>query len=238
MMVCLFCIQNIQDLISAGLPFVDIVRDAIGLNGAATLIALFTINGLGQGVSIATSGSRLTWGFARDGGLPWSDYFARVDAFWKVPARALALQGGIIAVVGVLYLFATTVLDAILGVATIALTISYGMPILVLLLVGRDKLPPGEFKLGRFGAVINWISVVYCAVTTVFFFFPGGPNPSIAGMNWAIAVFGVMLVVAIGFWFIKGRTLFLKTGDAEERMAHALEMEASTGHLIEPDRKT
>ena len=237
MMVCLFCIQDIDALINAGLPFVDIVQDAIGLNGAATLIALFTINGLGQGVSIATSGSRLTWGFARDGGLPWSNYFAKVDEYWKVPARALALQGGIIGVVGVLYLFATTVLDAILGVATIALTISYGMPILTLLVVGRNKLPPGEFKLGRFGAVINWISVIYCAITTVFFFFPGEPNPAIADMNWAIAVFGVMLVVAIGFWFIKGKTLFLKTGDAEARMAHALEMENSSRHLIEPDRK-
>lgn len=178
----------------------------------------------------------MTWGFARDGGLPWSDYFAKVDGFWKAPVRALALQGAIIGLVGVLYLFATTVLDAILGVATIALTISYGMPILTLLIVGRDKLPRGEFGLGIFGAVINWISVIYCAVTTVFFFFPGGPNPSIADMNWAIAVFGVMLVVAIAFWFIKGKTLFLKTGDAEARMAHALEMEANT-HLIEPDRK-
>lgn len=238
MLVCVFCVQDIEEIIQADLPFIAIVQDAIGLQGAAALIALFTVSGLGQGVSIATSGSRLTWGFSRDGGLPWYHYFAQVDAYWKVPARALALQGGIIALVGVLYLFATTVLDAILGVATIALTISYGMPILVLLLVGRDKLPQAEFRLGRFGAVINWISVVYCAVTTVFFFFPGSPNPAIADMNWAIAVFGVMLVVAVGFWLIKGRATFLRTGDAEERMAHALEMENSTGHLIDPDRKS
>lgn len=45
MLCCLFCIQDIEALIEAGLPFVDIVQDAIGLNGAATLIALFTING-------------------------------------------------------------------------------------------------------------------------------------------------------------------------------------------------
>lgn len=238
MLVCLFCIQDIQSIINADLPFIAIVQDAVGLQGAATLIALFTISGLGQGVSIATSGSRLTWGFSRDGGLPWYEYFAKVDEYWKVPARSLALQGGIIAIVGVLYLFASTVLDAILGVATIALTISYGMPILVLLMVGRNKLPPGEFHLGRFGAVINWVSVVYCAITTVFFFFPGSPNPSIADMNWAIAVFGVMLAVAIGFWFIKGQRTFLRTGDAEARMAHAMEMENSTGRLIDPDRKS
>ena len=48
--------------------------------------------------------------------------------------RALWLQGGIMALVGILYTFASTVLDAILSVSTIALTISYMMPIAVLLL--------------------------------------------------------------------------------------------------------
>jgi amino acid transporter len=99
------------------------------------------------------------------------------------------------------------------------------MPILALLIVGRDKLPPGEFRLGKFGPVVNWISVVYCCVTTVFFFFPGSPDPAPSDMNYAIAVFGVMLVVAVGFWFIKGRKTYLNTDDAEKRLAEALKAE-------------
>lgn len=139
-------------------------------------------------------------------------------------------EGGLIALVGVLYLFANTVLDAILSVSTIALTISYGAPILALLLVGRDKLPPGgEFRLGRrLGPVINWISVVYCAVTTVFFFFPGEPNPPPSDMNYAIAVFGIMLVVAVGFWIVKGRFEYLRSVDAIERIAVAQRLEGVT----------
>jgi amino acid transporter len=232
MVVSLFCIQDLDLVVDGptGLPFMEIVHQTIGLDAGAALLALFIFNGLGQGVSVATTGSRLTWGFARDGGIPWSDYFAAVDATWKVPVRALWLQGVLIGLIGVLYLFADTVLQAVLSVATIALTISYGMPIACLLYVGRDRLPRGgTFHLGKFGWVVNWVSVVYCAVTTVFFFFPGSPAPSPADMNYAIAVFGVMLVVAVGFWFVTGSKTYLKTDDAAMRMelARRLELEES-----------
>ncbi|RAH65465.1 putative amino acid permease family protein [Aspergillus aculeatinus CBS 121060] len=230
MVVCLFSIQDVDNVINSatGLPFMELMLETVGLEGGATLLALFIFNGLGQGISILTTASRLTWGFARDGGLPWSGYLMHVDPVWKVPARALWFQGFLIALVGVLYLFADTVLQAILSVSTIALTISYGLPIAALLIVGRDKLPPGEFHLGRWGAPINYISVIYCIVTTIFFLFPGAPNPSASDMNWAIAVFGVMLVVAVGFWFLQGRHTYLKTEDAIATMVQAqrLEIEA------------
>ncbi|CAM1511870.1 Fc.00g093830.m01.CDS01 [Cosmosporella sp. VM-42] len=230
MIICLFSIQSLDNVLdpSTGLPFMDLVKDTIGLKPGAVLLALFIFNGMGQAVSILTTASRLTWGFARDGGIPWSKYFSQVNEIWKVPARALWLQGGIIALVGVLYTFADTVLEAILSVSTIALTISYGMPILTLLLVGRDKLPPGQFGLGRLGPVINWISVIYCAITTVFFFFPGEPNPSGADMNYAIAVFGVMMVVTLSFWIIKGRKTYLETEDAAERVIYARRAELAS----------
>lgn len=214
MVSCLFSVQSLDDILepTTGLPFMDLLASTVGLEGGAVLLALFIFNGLGQGTSVVTTSSRMTWGFARDGGIPFSNYFAYVDPVWKVPARALYLQAGLIGLVGVLYTFANTVLEAILSVSTIALTISYGLPILALTIVGRDKLPAGgTFKLGsRFGPVANYVSLLYCAVTTVFFFFPGGPDPSVEDMNWAIAVFGIMVVVAAVFWFVRGRVEFLQ----------------------------
>lgn len=213
MVVCLASIQSLDDILDpvTGLPFMDLMTSVLGINGGCVLLAIFIFNGIGQGVSVVTSASRLTWGFARDGGLPWSGYLAHVNDTWKVPVRAIVAQGIVISLVGVLYTFSSTVLEAILSVSTIALTISYALPIITLLLVGRDKLPAGPFKLGKCGAVINWIAVIYCCITTVFFFFPGSPDPAPADMNYAIAVFGIMLIVAIGFWFYKGRSSFMQT---------------------------
>lgn len=225
MLVCLFCIQDLDAVLNSDVPFMQLVQDAVGLQGAAVLLAFFIFNGLGQGISVFTTGSRLTWGFARDGGIPFSAYFAKVDPTWKVPARAIVLQGVIVALVGVLYLFANTVLEAIISTATIALTVSYALPILTLMIAGRDRLPSGGFRLGSLGPLINWTSVIYCAITTVFFFFPGEPDPAAADMNYAIAVFAVMLVVAIGFWFTKGRIAYMRTTESAKAVLEAQKRE-------------
>lgn len=237
MVVCLFCIQDLDTVINADLPFMQLVQDAIGTQGGAALLALFIFNGLGQGISIFTTGSRLTWGFARDGGIPFSEYFTKVDPTWNVPARAMVLQGFIIALVGVLYLFANTVLEAILSTATIALTISYGMPIVAVMVAGRDRLPPGGFRLGRLGPLINWTSVIYCAITTVFFFFPEQPDPAPSDMNYAIAVFAVVLVVSMGFWVVKGRKAYMQTDDAAARVAEARQREILIHEGIKADHE-
>ena len=215
MVVCLFCMQNYDDIVNADYAFITLCQSVLGINGAAVLLSLFIINGVGQNLSLATTASRLTWSFARDGGIPFYRYFAKVDDKWRSPVRATWGQGAITALIGVLYLFADTVLSAILSVSTIALTISYALPIVVLLIVGRDQLPETRgFHLGRYGMTCNIVSIIYCSITTVFFFFPGNPNPTTADMNWAIAVFGVMLVIAIGFWFVQGHRSYLQTDTA------------------------
>lgn len=215
MVVCLFCMQNYDDIVNADYAFITLCQSVLGINGAAVLLALFIVNGVGQNLSLATTGTRLTWSFARDGGIPFYRYFAKVDDIWRAPVRATWAQGVICGLIGLLYLFADTVLSAILSVSTIALTISYAMPIAVLLVTGRDQLPASRcFNLGRFGTPCNVVSVIYCSITTVFFFFPGDPNPSTADMNWAIAVFGVMLVISVGFWFVQGHRSYLQTDTA------------------------
>ncbi|CAM1508820.1 Fc.00g025590.m01.CDS01 [Cosmosporella sp. VM-42] len=233
MMACLFCIQDFDRVLDSptGFPFVEVLQSVLGLTGGAVLTALFLFNGFGQGISVLTSASRLTWGFARDGGLPWGSYFSYVDPTWKVPMRALWLQCIIISLIGVLYLFSNTVLSAILSVSTIALTISYAIPIIVLLSFGRDKLPPREFSLGKFGLVANLVSVAYCIITTIFFFFPEGPSPGVRDMNYAIAVFGIMLVISLMYWIVQGRVTYLKTKHSADRAHYArqLEMETSEG---------
>lgn len=229
MVVCLFCIQDIDSVLNSpvGNPFIQLLMDVMGVNGAAVCVALFEFNGLGQGFSIMTTGSRLTWSFARDGGFPFSGWLTHIDKRWKSPARALWAQGFLVALVGVLYLFAETVLEAILSVSTIALTISYAMPIVALLIVGRDKLPPGPFRLGKYGTFCNVVSIIYCCITTIFFFFPGSPNPSPGDMNWAIAVFGVMLIISLSFWFIKGKSTYLETDDAQLELIRAQQLEGA-----------
>ena len=227
MVICLFSVQDLERVLDppTGLPFIELLVEGMGLQGGTTLLSLFILNGIGQSLTAGLAASRLTWGFARDGGIPWSNYFKVVDRTWQVPMRAVWLQCAIVGLVGVLFTFANTVLDAILSVTTIALTISYCIPILTLLVVGRDKLPPGSFKLGRCGTVINVVAVIYCVVSSVFFFFPGAPAPAPADMNWAIAVFGVMMAVALGFWVINGHRTYMRLTEEQLGFLQAVGLE-------------
>jgi choline transport protein len=228
MIVCLFSIQSLEDVLdpTSGLPFVELVRQTVGPQGTIALFSIFVCNMLGQGISITTTASRLTWGFARDGGLPFSNYLMHVDSYWKVPARALWAQGAIISLVGLLYFFTDAAVEAVVSVSTIALTISYALPIFAVVIFGMSDIPLHSFSLGRFRPIINWVGLIYCCVTTVFFLFPGSPSPTIVTMNWAIVVFGAMLVVAISFWFTKGNRTYLRTDGALGEMFRAAQLEA------------
>lgn len=166
MMVCLFCIQEVKKVIDApgGLPFMELAQETVGQTGGAVLMALFIMNALRQEISIVSTTSRLTWGFARDGGFHFSRYLSHVDPVWKAPVRAIWFQGMLIALVGILFLFArqsSTLFSALAH----CIDDSYSLPIAVVLLVGREKLPTGgQFKLGKFGLPANWVSLIYCSV--------------------------------------------------------------------------
>ena len=223
MIVCLFSIQDIDSVVNTdtGLPFMQLALDTIGLDGSAVLLAIYISNGTFQLFSIITTSSRLTMGFARDGGLPFGTFFSHIDSYWNMPVRSTWLSGFIVGLVAILYFVSDTVLTAILSVSTICLTISYAIPIAVLLAVGRDKLVPGPYQLGRFGYTANIVSLIYCALTTIIFFFPSAPNPAVADMNFAIVVFAIVVVIAAIFWFAKGRKIYLLTAAAKAEKARA-----------------
>ena len=55
-------------------------------------------------------------------------------------------------------------------------------------------------------------------------------------MNYAIAVFGVMLVVSLAFWVVKGRKTYLQVDPSEEVVLEALHLEDSYTEVPVPSR--
>jgi choline transport protein len=79
--VLLLCIGDPESALNSptGYPVIEILRQATGSNaGATVLIVMLSWNGLVALFSSLASVSRLTWAFARDKGLPYSDFFGRV----------------------------------------------------------------------------------------------------------------------------------------------------------------
>ncbi len=104
----------------------------------------------------------------------------------------------------------TTAFNAILSLATLALYVSYLIPIFLILLkrLRREHITMGPWSLGRFGIYVNVFAIVYGVFICIFLPFPSVVPVTDANLNYAGPVFGAILLFALGDWFVRGRHTF------------------------------
>ena len=139
------------------------------------------------GLATVTSASRMTYAFARDGGLPWSDQLRRVSQRYRTPAAAIWT----VAIAAVLFTVFTPVYSTITVVCTIFLYISYVLPIAAgLWAYGRSWRSFGPWQLGGWFRPLALASLLGCSTLILVGMQP--PNeasiPVVAGMALLLAV--------------------------------------------------
>lgn len=80
-LVLLFSVGDVAEALHTPThyPIIQILYRSTGSIKAATaMMALITSLGLTSSIGVVASVSRLTWAFARDGGLPYSKFFVHV----------------------------------------------------------------------------------------------------------------------------------------------------------------
>jgi choline transport protein len=117
-----------------------------------------------------TTSSRMTYAFARDGGLPWSKFFAKVHPRLGQPLNALMLAAGLTILFGLILIGSSS---ALISASVVALGVSYAIPIAINVCRGRKMLPERAFALPNVvGWAANLLGLAYTIVTTVLFLFP------------------------------------------------------------------
>ena len=84
-----------------------------------------------------TAASRCTYAFARDGAIPGSRLWRKVDKRFDIPLWGLVLSTLVDCLLGLIYFGSSAAFNSFTGVATICLSTSYGLPILVSVLRKR-----------------------------------------------------------------------------------------------------
>jgi amino acid transporter len=165
-----------------------------------------------------TSLSRMTYAFARDGGLPFSNALKTVSPVYRTPVVAIWV-GAALTVIGTLYAPAFTVLAA--GCA-VFLYLSYAMPVAAgLLAEGKTWAHKGPFNLGVFSKPVAVLAIIGAIVLAWVGMQP--PNEKVFYVGVALA-----LVMAV-FWFAFERRRFQGPPTGErivERQAEIAEIEA------------
>lgn len=205
----LFVAGPLDEVISSPYgPLCYILYYATGSKAGAVCLQIFPLVCLlFAGTSIMTTSSRMTYAFARDRGLPFSKFLARVHPKLDVPLESLALTNLVVLVFGLIFLGSSSAFNAIVSASVVALGLSYGIPVFINVCRGRRMLPSTRaFKLPEwFAWFSNLLGVAYCILTTVLFVFP--PDLPVTGtnMNYCIVAFGIVVLISVVQWFVDGR---------------------------------
>ena len=144
----LFVLPDVQMLLDVanGQPIGLLFKTVTGSAGGGFGL-LFLILGIlfFAGVGALTAASRCTYAFARDGAIPGSRLWKKVDKRFDIPLMALVLSTVVDCLLGLIYFGSSAAFNSFTGVATICLSTSYGMPILISVIRGRKAVKNSSF---------------------------------------------------------------------------------------------
>nr|POE86611.1 choline transport protein [Quercus suber] len=208
----LFVAGDVDTVISSPVgPLGAILFNATGSRAGTVCLLMFPLVCLVFATTaIMTTSSRMTYAFARDRGLPFSRFFARVHPKLDVPLESLGLTLLVVVIFGCIFLGSSSAFNAITSAAVVALGLSYGIPIAIHCLRGRKLLPASRpFVLpGWFAWFANLLGIAYVILTTVLFVFPPDLPVTGSNMNYCIVAFAIVLIISTVQWFIDGRKNF------------------------------
>lgn len=205
-----FCVgPNVEDILATptGYPFMAVFLNSTKSTASATIMSVFILLMLiSSNLSIVATASRQLFAFARDQGLPFSAWFARVSRN-ELPMNAIAVTFVTSALLSLINIGSATALNSITSLSTNALLSSYICSIGCMVWRRWTGAPllPSHFSLGRWGLTLNIASVAFLISAFIFSFFPMSPKPSADVMNWNVLIYGVVVVGSVLYYFLKGR---------------------------------
>lgn len=158
-----FVLPDIHGLLqlASGQPVPVIIKSAVGSSGSAfallvPLLLLLVI----CGIDCTTATSRCVFAFARDGAIPQSRWWVKVNhRLDNIPLNAMMLSMVVGLALGLIFFGNTTAFNAFSGVGVICLTVAYASPIAINLFTGRKQVQKGRFYLGALGTISNVIAI-------------------------------------------------------------------------------
>jgi amino acid transporter len=169
-----------------------------------------------------TTSSRQLWAFSRDGGLPCSEWLAKVNPTTGVPTNALLITFAITFGLSFIAAASTIAFNNIISISLVGLLLSYGSTILTMIFrrARSEPLPPSYLQYSKpVGFLINGFALLFVTVAFIFVFFPTAPNPSLMSMNWSVLISGGVILFAAGWYFVGGKSRYLGPAERIRRMS-------------------
>jgi hypothetical protein len=94
------------------------------------------------------------------------------------------------------------------SIATVGSYISYGLPSLFRVTLGRESFVGGPFNLGSWGVVIGWLAVFWVATITILFSLPVVYPVTAETLNYTPVAVGSTTILILASWFGSAKSWF------------------------------
>ena len=200
-------IQDYAGESGAVTPAAQVFIDAVGKNTGLFLLLIAIGAQFFCGMSSVTANSRMIYAFSRDGAVPGSQFWHRINPRTRTPTNSIWFAAVGAFILGVPYLWNPAAYYAVTSIATIGLYIAYGIPILLRLIAG-SSFQVGPWHLGQWSRPVGIIAVVWIGFIAILFVLPQAYPITTSNFNYAIVAVGVVLLYAGGFWFLSAKNWF------------------------------
>lgn len=158
-------------------------------------------------MSSVTSNSRMAYAFSRDGAMPLSSLWHKVNG-QEVPLNAVWLSAFISFCMALTSLGSEVAFEAMVSIATIGLYIAYAIPIFLRVTLAQRSFKAGPFNLGRYGVVVGWTAVLWVAFISVLFSLPVAYPVTRETLNYTPVAVGGLLILTVSYWILNARHWF------------------------------
>jgi amino acid permease (GABA permease) len=218
-----FAIQNYSGELASktGVPPAQIFIDATSLTVGKLLLLIAIGAQLFCGMASVTANSRMIYAFSRDGALPGSRLWHKVNKRTRTPTNAIWLAAGFAFVLALPDLKNGAAYAAVTSIAVIGLYIAYVLPTFLRLRQG-DNFQRGPWHLGRWSKPIGITAVVWVVIISILFMLPVFSPITAANFNYTVVAVAVVLGFAGTYWLVSARKWFTGPrvqGDAAELAA-------------------
>ena len=195
-----------------GLPFLQVFANATGsIRGGAALSSILVVLQIFGTMNFMAACARQIFAFARDKGLPFGYWIAKVDAAGTYPVNAVLVVWGFVMLLSLITLGSYTAFEAITSLTMLALTSTYLISLGCVLWrrCFGGGLPASPWTLGRFGIPINVLALCYCIFLIIFLPWPVTVPVTKDNFNWASVMFIGILVLSAFYYIIRARKAYM-----------------------------
>jgi amino acid permease (GABA permease) len=223
-----FAIQNYTNEVGNVVPPAQIFVDAVGNTGGKLLLVVVIVAQLFCGMSSVTANSRMIYAFSRDGALPGSAFWHKVNPRTRTPTNGVWLAAAGAFILGLPYLWNYAAYAAVTSIAVIGLYVAYVLPTFLRLRLGSE-FARGPWHLGRWSRPIGITAVTWVAIIFILFMLPQAYPVTWVNFNYTVIAVVAVLGFAAIYWAVSAHKWFKGPkvqGTAEELAAIEAELES------------